>query len=109
MMLNRGKKAALTAVLMAAFTLGGCVVTARPEYVGDTVMVAPPAPQAEVIGVAPAPGYIWMGGYWGWEGGRHVWVGGHWAEGRAGYRWVPHRWVRSGGGWRLAAGHWQRR
>jgi hypothetical protein len=109
MMLTRGKKAALTAVLMAAFTLGGCVVTARPDYVGDTVMVAPPPPQTEVIGVAPAPGYIWLGGYWGWEGGRHVWVAGHWAEGRAGYRWVPHHWVRSGGGWRLAAGHWQRR
>lgn len=102
-------------VLMGALTLGaltlpGCVVTARPAYVGETVMVAPPPPQPEVIGVAPAPGYFWIGGYWGWEGGRHVWLAGHWEPGRPGYYWVPHRWVPArGGGWRLAAGHWARR
>jgi hypothetical protein len=111
MMRIEGFKAAMAAaVVMAAMTLSGCVVTARPAYVGETVMVAPPPPQEEVIGVAPAPGYIWFGGYWGWEGGRHVWVAGHWAAGRPGYYWAPHHWVQTrDGGWRLAAGHWVRR
>jgi hypothetical protein len=104
------KTAAATAVLVAAWALAGCVVSARPAYVGDTVMLAPPPPHSEVIGVAPAPGYFWIGGYWGWEGGRHVWRAGHWEPRRAGYHWVPNRWVAvRGGGWRLAEGHWARR
>jgi hypothetical protein len=103
----------LLAALATATLLGGCVVRgsigvpAPTVYVG-AVSVAPPAPQVEVIGVPPQPGYVWLGGYWNWVGGRHVWVGGHWEAGRAGYRWVPHEWVRAGGGWRLREGHWAR-
>lgn len=105
----------LFATLAAATLLGGCVVrgsVAVPEpvvYVGGAVSVAPPAPQVEVIGVPPQPGYVWLGGYWNWVGGRHVWIGGHWAAPRPGYRWVPHEWVRAGGGWRLREGHWAHR
>jgi hypothetical protein len=97
------------AIAVATLALGGCVVTARPAYVvGAPVLVAPPPPRVEVIGVAPAPGFVWIGGYWGWSGGQHVWVGGHWAQGRPGYHWVPHHWEPAGGGWRLAPGHWAR-
>jgi hypothetical protein len=32
----------------------------------------------EPVLVAPGPGYIWIGGYWSWTGGRHVWSRGHW-------------------------------
>jgi len=102
-------KALVGALLLATLTVGGCVVTARPAYVGETVMVEPPPPQEEVIGVAPAAGYVWLGGYWNWVGGRHVWVAGHWGPGRPGYYWAPHHWVRAGGGWRLAEGHWVHR
>jgi hypothetical protein len=95
--------------ILLALTASGCVVVpADRGYVGATVAVEPPTPREEIIGVAPAPGYVWFGGYWSWVGGRHVWVGGHWAPGRAGYRWVPHQWVRTDGGWRLRGGHWER-
>ena len=107
----RSLRLVLAALIAASVALSGCVVTARPApvvYEGPVVRVAPPPPQTEVIGVAPAPGYVWMGGYWGWSGGRHVWVGGHWAPGRPGWRWVPHHWVATGGGWRMAPGHWER-
>ena len=109
---NKLRTAAAWVVLtMGALTLGGCVVAAPVPryYVGATVAVAPPPPREEVIGVAPAPGYVWIGGYWRWSGVAHVWVPGHWVVGRPGYVWVPHRWVRYGGGWRLAEGHWERR
>jgi hypothetical protein len=108
-----------TAVLgLAAFALSGCVIApARPYYRGgpavepaydDAVVgVAPPAPQYEVVGVAPVAGYIWIGGFWNWVGGRHVWVGGHWAAPRPGYHWAPHRWERVGHGWRQHPGHWE--
>lgn len=78
-------------------------------YGGGPVMVAPPALQGEVIGVAPGPGYFWIGGFWNWVGGRHVWVGGHWEANRQGYRWRPHHWVRDGQGWRAEQGRWERR
>ena len=101
------------AVLLVAALLGGCVVAPAPGYYypgvySGVVAVAPPAPQVEVVGVAPSPGYVWFGGYWNWVGGRHVWVGGHWGPGRAGYHWVPHTWSHTGGGWRMSRGHWAR-
>jgi hypothetical protein len=107
----RGMKAGMGAVLVACALLGGCIVTPAPGYYGGggaVVTVAPPAPQVEVVGVAPYPGYVWMGGYWNWVGGQHVWVAGHWHEGRPGYHWVPHQWVAARGGWRMAPGHWAR-
>jgi hypothetical protein len=105
----RGLKLGMAMLALGSVTLAGCVVTPARGYYGDeTVMVAPPAPQVEVVGVAPAPGYVWIGGYWNWAGGRHVWVGGHWDAGRPGYHWAPHRWVAYHGGYRLQRGHWER-
>jgi len=101
--------AALAIALATA--LGGCVVyPARPGYVAESaiVTVAPPAPEVEIHDVAPVAGYVWIGGYWNWVGGRHTWVAGHWEAPRPGHRWVPHTWVRAQGGWRLDQGHWER-
>jgi len=106
----RGFKAAAIALLtLGATALSGCIVApARPYYAEEPVMVAPPPPQAEVIGVAPAPGLVWVGGYWNWVGGRHVWVGGRWEAPPPGYHaWVAHRWVAYRGGYRLVPGHWR--
>ena len=75
---------------------------------GDVVTVAPPAPQGEVVVAAPGPGYFWIGGYWGWIGGRHVWVGGRWDTYRPGWRWVPFGWGRYRHGWRASPGRWER-
>lgn len=101
---------ALLAVALGA-ALAGCVVApARPVYAdGPVVAVAPPPPQGEIVGVAPVAGQIWIGGYWGWNGGRHVWVPGRWDAPRPGYGWHPHAWVREGGGWRQQPGYWRRR
>ncbi len=110
MAIPRALRTGLAALILASVTLTGCVVAPAPGYYGDgaVVAVAPPAPQVEVIGVAPGPGYVWGAGYWDWVGGRHVWVGGHWMAGRPGYHWVPHRWVGYRGGYRMARGHWER-
>ena len=96
--------------LACCSALAGCVVTpVQPGYYGgDVVAVEPPPPREEVIGVAPASGYIWIGGYWGWSGGRHEWVGGHWDAPHPGYYWVPHAWAREERGWRLHQGRWER-
>ena len=77
-----------------------------PMAVAD---VEPPPPYLEVIPLLPFAGAIWLGGYWGWNGGRHVWVGGHYDHPREGYAWSPHRWVPVQGRWHLMAGGWVRR
>lgn len=97
-------------LLSAAFCLALGAFAAAPAHAdGLYVGVAPPQARVEVIGVAPAPGYFWVGGYWGWVGGRHEWIGGHWEAPRAGYRWVPHNWAHEDRGWRPHEGHWERR
>jgi WXXGXW repeat (2 copies) len=94
--------------LVIAAALPACVVVPdQGHYAGGVVMVAPPDPRVEVVGVVPA-GYVWAGGYWNWIGGRHVWVAGHWVPARYGYHWVGHAWVRTGDGWRMRPGHWER-
>jgi hypothetical protein len=100
----------LTSGLVLSMALAGCVIVPdqRHYYADGVVMVAPPPPRVEVIGVAPSPAYVWIGGYWGWVGGRHVWVDGHWAAPYAGHHWVGHQWVRQGDGWRMRPGHWER-
>ncbi|MBV8208925.1 MAG: YXWGXW repeat-containing protein [Burkholderiaceae bacterium] len=100
---------ALPWILFCAL-LSGCIVApAEPDYYGsEMVATAPPAPTAEVIGVAPAPGYVWIEGYWGWTAGRYAWVPGRWEAPRAGYHWVPHQWVHEERGWHLHQGHWER-
>ncbi|HEX4153331.1 MAG TPA: YXWGXW repeat-containing protein [Steroidobacteraceae bacterium] len=94
---------------LAMTAIPACVVTPDQRHYADgVVMVAPPAPQVEVVGTPPQPGYLWVGGYWDWVGARHQWVAGHWAPPRRGYHWVATEWVRQGDGWRLRRGHWQR-
>jgi hypothetical protein len=107
---SRPRRIAVALALAAGATiLTGCVVAPVGPYYGEPVAVAPPPPQYEPIGVAPYPGWFWIGGYWGWQANRHVWIGGHWEQPRPGYRWTPHRWDQGPRGWREAPGRWERR
>ena len=96
------------ASLLLAGTLSACIVAPAPGY-GVVAYDAPPAVQYEAVGVAPNPGYFWVGGSWFWEGGRYNWHPGYWERPRRGYRWVAHGWYHSGRGWRETPGHWARR
>ena len=81
-----------------------------PGYDQPVVVVdiAPPAPYVEMVPAMPYPGAFWIGGYWGWNGGRHQWVPGRWDRPRAGYAYHPHTWVQQGGRWHLQGGGWVR-
>lgn len=71
------------------------------------VGIAPPAPRVEYRTVAPSPRHIWVGGHWGWQGGRHVWSPGIWqVPPRPGNAWIPARWVNIGGQWEYQPGRW---
>ena len=117
---NPSRRAGLVLLALGAAALAGCVVAPYPVRVGrgpvqpdpghdgPVVMVEPPPPYHEVAASPPAVGYVWIGGYWNWVGGRHAWVRGYWAPPRPGWAWAPHRWARRGPGWRLEPGHWRR-
>ena len=69
----------------------------------------PPAPQVEVIYERPSAMHVWVGGYWGWRGGRHVWVSGHWDRPpHSNAVWIAPRWERRGGNYIFFEGHWGR-
>lgn len=100
---------ALAAALFGA-ALSACIVAPAPGYGGGVyVAAAPPPVQYEAVGIAPTPGYFWVGGSWFWAGGRYAWHPGYWQAPRAGYRWVAHGWERGPRGWRENPGHWARR
>jgi WXXGXW repeat (2 copies) len=92
----------------AAALLSACVVVPAGHRSGY-VSIAPPLPRVGVRIDVPGPGYVWIGGNWGWHGGRHEWQEGRWERERAGEVWVPHRWERDSGGWYEVPGHWRRR
>ena len=104
--LRTGAAGLASAVL---FALAGCVAVpvGAPAYgYQGAVAVAPPGPQVEVVGVAPAPGYFWVGGWWAWTGGHYAWRPGYWEAYRPGYHWIPHQWARGPSGWQERPGHW---
>lgn len=107
---NRLTRIALLAAAASSLFLGGCVIaTAQPAYVRyEPVLVAPPPPRVEIIGVAPYPGYVWIGGYWTWREHRHHWMPGRWEAPRAGHHWKGHRWEQHGREWRERPGKWER-
>jgi hypothetical protein len=100
------------AVLLAAGTASTLLVTplaqAQRHAPADVwIGTAPPPPRYEA---APPPrrGYVWVAGYWAWNGHRHIWAPGHWERIRHGYRYAPPGWHQGPRGWHQDPGGWQR-
>lgn len=88
-------------------------VAAAPAPVAPaatTVVItsAPPPLRHEWRGHRPGRDFIWVSGYWRWDGGRHVWVAGHWMRPPQGHRvWVAPRWEHRGGTYVFIEGTWR--
>jgi len=74
----------------------------------DIRIGTPPPPPRYEPPPPPRHGFVWVPGYWAWDGYRHVWVGGHWERMRRGYRYAPPVWRQGPDGWRFDGGGWQR-
>ncbi len=94
------KKAALIALVgILAILFADCFYS-YPRF-------GPPPLRAEaVIGVG-RPGYVWIGGNWGWGGGGYHWHSGHWARARHGRHWTDGRWEQRGSRWTWRRGYWR--
>jgi hypothetical protein len=79
-----------------------------PEMADGTVVdYDPPAPIAEYVPLAPYPDYVWVGGFWGWNGA-WVWHGGHFAPRPfRGAVWIGGGWNRGAHGWAWHGGRWR--
>jgi len=95
------KKIALA--LLLALTL--CPAASFAQVV---IRVGPPAPIVETRGPRPDRGYVWIGGYHRYDGGRYIWTPGRWDRPpHPGGVWVAHHWVHRHGEWVLIEGHWR--
>jgi YXWGXW repeat-containing protein len=69
--------------------------------------LTPPADLVEAVPVAPGPAYVWVPGYWVWNGG-WVWIGGRWVIRPYPHAvWVRGHWGRHGRGYAWTRGHWR--
>jgi hypothetical protein len=93
----------LIASLLAAGVAGAPALAQARVYLD--VDVAPPPDRVEVVPAA-RPGYVWVPGYWDYNGHHHVWAKGHWVHERHGYHWTDDHWVEHNGRWHHDRGHW---
>ncbi|MBW0001134.1 MAG: YXWGXW repeat-containing protein [Verrucomicrobia bacterium] len=97
------------ALVLAALITTFSALTITPGRAQVFVRIGPPAPIVEP-GPPPPParGYVWVPGYWHWNGYRYVWRRGRYMyrpRGRGG--WVPAHYDRRPGGWVYVPGHWR--
>jgi hypothetical protein len=74
------------------------------------VRVAPPRPVVEHVVRRPGPGYVRVGGHYGWSGRAYVWGPGRWmVPPRPAAVWVAPRWayVPARKGYVFVAGFWR--
>jgi hypothetical protein len=95
-------------VVIVAVLLGTGVKIADARVNFDIVLGVPPPPAVVEPLPPPMAHYIWVPGYWGWDGHRHVWVSGYWIPERPGWRYVPPHWQAVHGRWHFRPGRWVR-
>nr|HEX4318432.1 YXWGXW repeat-containing protein [Kofleriaceae bacterium] len=73
------------------------------EYVSGM----PPDPLYEQEPAAPGDGYVWIDGYWHWNGDEWVWVGGRWEQQQDGYVYVEPYYNYVDGSYIYTPGYWR--
>ena len=96
--------AALVLVTGAMITTPACASSRGVVY----VRTGPPRPIVETRIVSPGPRYVWVPGYYQWDGRGYLWRRGQWVlPPRARAVWVPGHWERTHRGWYFVQGRWR--
>jgi WXXGXW repeat (2 copies) len=68
--------------------------SAQAQAASNVASIAPPLLPSYSQPAIPGPGYIWIPGYWGWNGTGYYWVPAYWARPpAAGLLWTPGYWA----------------
>ncbi len=95
----------LIACAIAAMLTAGIGYAKVHVFVG----VAPPPPVVVTPPPAPGRGYVWVPGYYTWNGANYVWANGTWVVPPHHYRhYVAGVWVHGHHGYFYRPGHWRR-
>lgn len=77
-------------------------VAATPQVVPTT----PPDPLYEQMTPSPGYLYVWIDGFWHWNGYEWVWVSGRWESRKVGQVYMQPRYEPSAQGFLYTPGHW---
>ncbi len=66
----------------------------------------PPEPLYEQMTPSPGEGFVWIDGYWHWNGSEWVWVSGRWEQQQDGYVYVEPYYDTSGAEYLYTPGYW---
>jgi hypothetical protein len=92
--------------MLAAVLLALALPIAHAQ-VGVSITVEPPELPVYEQPPLPAPGYLWMPGYWAWGDDDYYWVPGTWVEPPAvGVLWTPGYWGWNDGVYVFNEGYW---
>ena len=99
---------AVVLLLLAALMLAAPAAAPAGVSVGVSVTIGPPLLPVYVQPPLPAPGYIWLPGYWAWDPAfGYYWVPGMWAPAPFyGALWTPGYWGWNNGFYVWYDGYW---
>lgn len=101
--------ALLTLVGVVSMTAAGPAQAQANDTVQWGVTISSGMPPPPVLYERPPPPrsqFVWVNGFWYWNGGAYSWVSGHWEPARAGYLYSQPTWHHGTGGWNLQPGRW---
>ncbi len=97
-----------TVLALAALLFAGLPLASTSSgALAVSVAIAPPVLPIYEQPFCPAPGYIWVPGYWAWGPFGYYWVPGAWVlPPRVGFLWTPGYWGYRGGRYFFTDGYW---
>jgi WXXGXW repeat (2 copies) len=100
--------ASTAALILGAAPIGVFIAPAQAQVAASvTAGVAPPLLPVYAQPPIPGPGYLWIPGYWAWNGLEYYWVPGYWAMPPAvNLFWTPPYWGWIDGVYTFYAGYW---
>lgn len=100
--------ASAAALILGAAPTGAFVAPAQAQVAVEiTAGIAPPPLPVYDQPPIPGPGYVWVPGYWAWNGYEYYWTPGYWAMPPAvGFYWTPPYWAFVDGDYDFYPGYW---
>ena len=96
---------AIRPLLLALFMLLLSAASFAQIRIG--VRIAPPELLVYEQPICPGDGYLWMPGYWAWDGNDYYWVPGTWVmPPQVGFLWTPGYWGWGDNGFFFNDGFW---